>query len=126
MSPEAVNYMAIAEAHLKRAELIFLAEVYEDAARNAYTAASNAARAVIFDKLTIAPKTHAGTRTKFQELIRNGLPFEKALGDFLAEGFETKQGIDYGPEVVFVSRGQAQDYLARARTFLDAARAACD
>jgi len=32
MSPEAVNCMSIAEAHLKRAELNFLAEIYEDAA----------------------------------------------------------------------------------------------
>ena len=126
MSPEAINYMSIAERHLERAELIFKAEVYEDAARNAYTAALNAARAVVFDKLTIAPKTHAGTRTKFLELVNNGLAFDATLAHFLTEGFEKKQGIDYGPEVVFVTRDEAADYLARARTFLAAARAVCD
>ena len=126
MSPEAVNYMTVAQRHLERAEKIFLAEVYEDVARNAYTAALNAARAVIFDKLTIAPKTHSGTQTKFLELVRNGLTFDAELADFLAAGFEKKQGIDYGPEVVLVSRDEAADYLARAREFLAAARRVCE
>ena len=126
MSPEAVNYMAIAEAHIDRAERNFLGEVYEDTARNAYTAALNAARAVIFDKLAIAPKTHTGTRTKFLELVHDGLAFDAELAGFLASGFETKQGIDYGPDLIFVSRGDARDYLDRARAFLAAAKAVCD
>jgi uncharacterized protein (UPF0332 family) len=126
MSPEAVNYMAIAERHLDRAERIFLAEVYEDVARNAYSAALNAARAVIFDKLTIAHKTHYGTRAKFLELINDGLTFDSELARFLSQGFETKQGIDYGPEIIIVDREQAEDYLGRARTFLAAARKACE
>ena len=41
-------------------------------------------------------------------------------------GFEKKQGIDYGPEVVLVSRDEAADYLARAREFLAAARRVCE
>ncbi|MBV9993232.1 MAG: HEPN domain-containing protein [Alphaproteobacteria bacterium] len=118
--------MSIADAHLKRAELNFLAEIYEDAERNAYTAALNAARAAIFDKLTIAPKTHAGARTKFLELVNDGLDFDAGLANFLAEGFEKKQGIDYGPELTFASREEAEAYLARARAFLAAARAVCD
>jgi uncharacterized protein (UPF0332 family) len=125
MSPEAVNYISIAEKHLERAERIFQAEVYEDVARNAYTAALNAARAVVFDKLTIAPKTHSGTRSKFSELVHNGLAFDARLVQFLAEGFEKKQGIDYGPELVFVTRDEATDYIARARAFLATARAVC-
>ena len=35
-SPEAVNYIGIAEAMLDRARRSMLAEIYEDAARNAY------------------------------------------------------------------------------------------
>ena len=50
MSPEAVNYISIAEAALERSERNFLAEIYEDAARNAYLAALNATRAVVFFK----------------------------------------------------------------------------
>lgn len=126
MSPEAVNYMSIATALLERAERNFLAEIYEDAARNAYSAALNAARAVIFDKLTIAPKTHSGTRAKFFELIHRGMAFDSELAQFLGEGFETKQGIDYGPELTFVTRAQAEEYLIRAEAFLAAAKAICE
>jgi|GraSoiStandDraft_24_1057298.scaffolds.fasta_scaffold569067_2 uncharacterized protein (UPF0332 family) len=126
MSPEAVNYMSVAEAHLERGRRNFLAEIYEDAARNAYSAALNAARAVIFDKLTVAPKTHSGTRSKFFELIHEGMQFDAGLAQFLREGFETKQGIDYGPEVVFVSRDQAEDYLKQAAAFIAAAKAVCE
>lgn len=83
MSPEAINYMTIAEGHLNRAERNFLAEIYEDVARNAYSAALNAARAVIFDKLTIAPKTHSGTRSKFSELVTADLRSMRSWRDFL-------------------------------------------
>ena len=48
MSPEAVNYIGIAEAMLDRARRSILAEIYEDAARNAYLTALNATRAIIF------------------------------------------------------------------------------
>lgn len=125
MSPEAVNYISVAEALLERAQRNFSAEIYEDAARNAYSAALNAARAVIFDKLTIAPKSHSGTRAKFFDLVHQGLPFDAGLAQFLREGFETKQGIDYGPDVVFVSREQAKDYVNRGAEFVAAAKAVC-
>ena len=126
MSPEAINYMSIAEAHLDRAERAFLAEIYEDAARNAYSAALNAARAVVFEKTNIAPKTHSGTRAKFFELIHSGMNFSADLAQFLREGFETKQGIDYGPEIVFVTRSQAEAYLAKAKDFLASAKVFCE
>lgn len=57
MSPEAVNYMMVAEVALTRAGRNFAAEIYEDTARNAYLAALNAARAVIFDNTT-TPRRH--------------------------------------------------------------------
>ena len=125
MSPEAVNYMSVAEALFERGQRNFLAEIYEDAARNSYSAALNAARAIVFDKMTVAPKTHAGTRSKFFELIHQGLNFDTQLAQFLREGFETKQGIDYGPDVVLVSREEAAEYLGRAAKFIAAAKAAC-
>jgi len=125
MSPEAVNYIAIAEAMLDRARRSMLAEIYEDAARNAYLTALNATRAIIFEKTGIAPKTHSGTRAKFHELIHGGMAFDQELARFLSEGFDTKQGVDYGPEVVLVSRTQAEGYVNRAAAFLAAARAVC-
>jgi uncharacterized protein (UPF0332 family) len=126
MSPEAVDYLATAEAMLERAGRNFAAEIYEDAARNAYLAALNAARAVVFDKTTMAPKTHSGTRAKFHDLVREGMAFDQTLLKFLSDGFETKQGVDYGPEVVHVSRDLAEDHLKRAAAFIDAAKKACE
>lgn len=125
MSPEAINYMSIAEATYDRAQRSFDAEIYENAARDSYTATLNAARAVIFDRTGIVPKTHSGTRAKFFELVHEGLAFEAGLAQFLREGFETKQGIDYGPELVTVSREEAEDYLKRAAAFIAAAKAVC-
>jgi uncharacterized protein (UPF0332 family) len=125
MSPEAVDYLSTAEAMLERAERNFAAEIYEDAARNAYLAALNAARAVVFDKTTMAPKTHSGTRAKFHDLVREGMAFEHNLVKFLSDGFETKQGVDYGPEVVHVSRDRAEDHLRRATAFIAAAKKVC-
>jgi uncharacterized protein (UPF0332 family) len=118
--------MAIAKAALERAKRNFLAEIYEDAARNAYLATLNAARAIVFEKAGMAPKTHSGTRAKLHDLIREGMPFDRELAKFLSDGFDAKQGIDYGPDLVMVSRTQAEDYLHRATVFLVAAKTVCD
>jgi hypothetical protein len=48
------------------------------------------------------------------------------MADFLASGFETKQDVDYGPEIIFVTRKEAERDLARARAFLAAARKLCE
>ncbi len=61
MSPEAVDYQSIAEVLLKRAQRALLAEIYEDAARGAYTAVLNAARAIIFEKTGLAVKSHSAS-----------------------------------------------------------------
>jgi uncharacterized protein (UPF0332 family) len=59
------------------------------------------------------------------DMLRGGLVFDKQLVDFLATAFETKQSVDYGPEIVLVDRTQAEDYLNRAAAFLAAAKAVC-
>lgn len=125
MSPEAVNYLSVAEASLERAQRAFLAEIYEDAARGAYIAALNAARAIIFEKTGLAVKSHSGARAKFHELIHDGLPFDSEVAKFLNDGFNTKQAVDYGDGPLFVDRSTAEDYLARAEAFVAQARDAC-
>jgi uncharacterized protein (UPF0332 family) len=125
VSPESVNYMSVAEAAYERAKRSFDAAIFENAARDSYNAALNAARAVIFEKTGVAPKTHSGARARFFELIHDGLPFDAVLAQFLREGFEIKQSVDYGPEVANVSRDQAADYLRRTRAFIAAAKAVC-
>jgi uncharacterized protein (UPF0332 family) len=125
MSPESVNYLAIAESLLERAQRAFLAEIYEDAARGAYTTALNAARAIIFEKAGLAVKSHSGARAKLHELVRGGLEFNPDLLAFLSDGFNTKQGVDYGDGPLFVDRTTAESYLARAEAFVAEARRVC-
>ena len=125
MSPECTDYFGIADIILERANRAFLAEIYESAARDAYIAVLNAARAVIFEKCEIAVKTHAGARTKLFELIHTGLPFDYGLACFINDGFDTKQGVDYGDGPWFVDRATAESYLARAEAFIAEARRVC-
>jgi hypothetical protein len=37
-----------------------------------------------------------------------------------------KQDVDYGPEIIFVTREEAQEYLERAAAFLAAAKKVCE
>ncbi len=125
MSPECTDYFGIAETILERAERAFLAEIYESAARDAYLSALNAARAVVFEKTEIAVKTHAGARAKLFELIHDGLAFDETVAKFLSEGFDVKQSLDYGPEIVLVDRTRAEIFIARAKAFIAEARKVC-
>ncbi|MDR3528418.1 MAG: HEPN domain-containing protein [Rhizomicrobium sp.] len=125
MSPECTDYFGIADIILERATRAFMAEIYESAARDAYIAVLNAARAVIFEKCEIAVKTHAGARTKLFELIHTGLPFDAELASFINRGFDTKQGVDYGDGPIFVDRATAESYLESAQAFIAEARRVC-
>jgi uncharacterized protein (UPF0332 family) len=125
VSPEAVDYLDTAEHALDVARRSLAAEIYETAAREAYIAALNAARAVIFDKTQIAPKSHSGTRTQFFLLVEQGLEFDRELARFLARGFDIKQKLDYGPWIG-VDAADAQNYLRQAETFVAAAKAVCE
>ena len=125
MSPEAINYQSLADTLLERAQRAFLVEIYEDAARGAYTAALNATRALIFEKTGLAVKTYSGARAKLHELIHNGLPFDGEIAKFLQDGFNTKQGVDYGDGPLFVDRATAESYLERARAFIAEAIRVC-
>ena len=52
------------------------------------------------------------------------MPFDPRLAKFLAEGFDVKQSVDYGP-IRLITREEAEEFLTRARTFLAAAKAVC-
>jgi uncharacterized protein (UPF0332 family) len=125
MSPEAIDYLAISKLSLERAQRAFVAELFEDAARNAYLAALNAARALIYEKTGLAVKSHSGARSKLHDLMHEGLPFDGKIAKFLQEGFDTKQGVDYGDGPLFVDQATAQSYVARAKAFIEEARRAC-
>lgn len=121
MSPESTDYMNVAEWSFEQALIILRAGALEVAAREAYSAALNAARAIIYEKTGKAPKTHSGTHSQLRKLIHEGLAFDSALADFLTDAFEVKLGVDYGP-VERMSEAEAKAYVEKARVFLAAAR----
>jgi uncharacterized protein (UPF0332 family) len=81
----------------------------------------SAARAIIFEKMGKAAKTHTGVRTTFLKLVHDGMPFDRKVADFLAEGFELKTSVDY-EDSMEVSPKSAADALVAAGAFLAAAR----
>jgi uncharacterized protein (UPF0332 family) len=121
LTPSTLRYFTNAERKLADAQGIFEAGYPEVAAREAYLAALSAARAIIFEMTGKAAKTHTGVRTIFLKLVHDGMPFDRNIANFLAEGFELKTAVDYGDSTE-VSSGSANDALARARAFLAASR----
>ena len=97
MTPEAADYLQHSRRSLTDAQKALAAGIYVPAAREAYIAALNAARAIIFEKLTIASKTHTGTHALLHRLVHDGLKVDRRTLDILSKGFEVKTKADYGP-----------------------------
>lgn len=121
MSPESVDYLGTAERILSQAEDLLADGYTEVAAREAYMASLNAARAIAFEKTGDAPKTHSGTRKVLSKLVHEGLPFDAGLVRFLATGFDQKTDADYGPRTP-LDHEAAQRSVETARRFVAAAR----
>ncbi len=103
-----------------------LADGYtEVAAREAYMAGLNAARAIIFELTGEAPKTHSGARKQLSRLVHEGLSLDPECLRFLATGFDQKTDADYGPRTP-LSHDVAEAAVANARRFLAAARRVLD
>src|ERR1041385_4612684 len=64
--------MELANHTITRARKMFHADLYEDAARDAYLAAFHAARQVIARGTGRAPKTHSGVRKRLHALRHTG------------------------------------------------------
>ena len=67
----------------------------DEAARVAYMAGLNAARALIFERTDTIAKTHGGTHSRFAELTRDDLLDERSR-KFLGSAFQLKTSNDYG------------------------------
>jgi uncharacterized protein (UPF0332 family) len=119
--PESEDYLAQAEAAPIEAHAALKAHLARTAMREAYTMALNAARAILFEKTGLAARTHGGTRTSFEKLIRDGLAFDAGLLEVLRGGFDAKQRIDYGPPKLILIE-DAIRYIALADAFIEAAR----
>ncbi len=125
MSPEAVNFLDVAERQLVEAEAALAADLYRFAAREAYNVALSATRAIIFEKTHDVPKTHSGARNQLSKPVHAGLGLPDGLLQYLASGYELKSDLDYGP-VSPVSKAEAEKSVDAARAFLVAARAICE
>jgi len=113
LTPEAADYLRHAKLALANAQKAFSGNLFTIAAREAYIAALNAARAIVFEKLTIASKTHSGTRSLLHQLVREGLDIDRDTLDALTDGFKVKTNADYGPYEE-IGSAKAEDVLRRA------------
>jgi len=120
MSPEAALYMAKARRLLQRAQGNLSMEFFEQAGRLAYSAAFNAAQALIFERSGRVVKTHKGVRARFGLLTKNDQSIDSALRSFLESGFELKRIADYfeiGDRDI--SSEEARDAIETATRFVD-------
>ena len=117
MTPEAADYLRHAKISLATAQKALSGEIFPIAAREAYIATPNAARAIVFERLAIASKTHSGTRSLLHQLVREGLNIDRRTLDVMSDGSDIKTSSDYGP-YEDVQSDQAEDIVRRAQAFL--------
>ena len=124
MSPESLDYLGTAERTLAEAEWLLANERTTVAAREAYLASLNAARAVIFEMTGSAPKTHSGTRALLSKLVHEGLALDDKFVTFLGTAYDQKTDADYGPrtplsvEAAKMAVDTAKAFIASAHRLL--------
>ena len=96
MTPEAKENFDKARQCLIRARTILAAGVGEDARRNAYLAAFQAAQALIAERKGKDAKTHKGVHAQFARLKRNEPRLDLELRQFLAQAYDLESIADYG------------------------------
>lgn len=125
MTPESADFLAKAKRTIERAERVLRAGEPVYAARDAYIAASSAARAIIFEKTAKSPKTHNGSRALFLLLVSQGLNVPRDVAQFLEDGFALKTRADYGVDDS-ISVDTATEAVALGQAFVRAISAFLD
>ena len=89
------------------------------AARTAYLAALNAARALVLEDTGRLVKTHRGTNAEFARMTRGIVGIDPDIRAFLSRGYAFKRIADYAfdPDL-YVTRAQAENAIATAARFL--------
>jgi len=118
MKPETKNLLAKAELRLEKARTILRADVADSAGREAYTAALFAARALIFEERNVAPKTHDGSKSLFNDIAIHTRRLPAELGTVLTDGYDIKFIVDYSAENV--EPKDPAGYVERAEKFVTA------
>jgi uncharacterized protein (UPF0332 family)/predicted nucleotidyltransferase len=121
LNPETLDLIAIADSKLEDARAILAARVPGAAAREAYTAALSAARALIFEERTLAPKTHDGTHALFHEIAVRPGRISRDLARVLSQGLEIKIAVDYAARRVLPDE-RYRAYVEHAAEFVAAVR----
>lgn len=121
MKPETKALLDGSDRELAKVKKMLSVDEPEEAARLAYQAALFAARALIFEYRSIAPKTHSGTDSLFSEIaIKDGLLGSKHTGT-LTQGLDIRTEVDYQPAPK-VTAAQAHAYIDRATELVHAVR----
>jgi len=118
MKPETRNLLAKAELRLEKAITILRAGVADSAGREAYVAALFAARALIFEERNVAPKTHDGSKTLFNDIAVRTHRLSDDLSTVLTDGYNIKFIVDYSAENIEPKDPAA--YVERAKDFIAA------
>jgi len=111
--------MRLSRISLADARIALGAGLFRMAGREAYIAALNAARAIIFERMTVAPKQHSTTKRYVHELVhKQQLDIDRDTLDILREGFDVKVSADYGPYME-VPELKAEALVQRAELFVE-------
>ena len=120
IKPETQDLLNKADLRLKKARTILEAGVDDTAGREAYTAALSAARALIFEERNIAPKTHHGSKTLFNEIAVRTRRLPEEFSSVLEDGYTIKFIVDYSTD-----NSQPKDpasYVGHVENFVAAVR----
>jgi uncharacterized protein (UPF0332 family) len=100
VTPEARLYLDKARQCLTNAEAILAIGLGNDAGRNAYLSAFQAAQAFIFESTGKVAKTHSGVRSEFSRLAKHEPRLGPEFSRFLAQAYTLKEVADYatGPD----------------------------
>jgi uncharacterized protein (UPF0332 family) len=110
-----------ARTSLVEADAMLKIALAAQAARMAYIAQFQAARALIFERTGRMPKTHNGVKTLFSDLARSESVLPRGLSRNMAAAYKFKETVDYALDNDSgVSKEDATDALEAAEKFVEA------
>jgi len=108
-------YLGKAREHLRAAQVSLEHGLYRDAISRAYYSVYSAAHSVLY-LIGKSPRTHAGLRSSFSLLVREGI-VEREYGRILSRLYEMRETSDYDP-FLFYGEEEARQAVSDAEKFL--------
>jgi uncharacterized protein (UPF0332 family) len=120
VKPETARFLDKARNLIARAETMLSVDLSEDAARAAYLAGYNAARALLFEHRDHVYTSHGGVQREFVRLTKKDERVDPPLRAFLSDTYDLKTIADYGSDPgLQVSAERARDVIQMARRFIE-------